>query len=270
MRLVDDLVNEMRVSMFRPLDFELSFAPDGDLPPITIDLGEDGSASLIGVVDRVDGWVRGDKLYLRVVDYKSGPKKFDLTDIWHGLGLQMLIYMFALRENGAERYQMDSIGSGVLYLPVRDVTVSAKRGDSAEKIEKEAAKKLARSGILLAEPDVVCAMYGSATKRYVPAGFTANGAFTHHSSVATLEQFGKLERHISETLRNIARELKHGSTSAEPCIHGGRQVCEYCDFADICRFDLTTGKDSVRYLQHISAEKFWEQAGLITDETEAQ
>lgn len=257
MRLVDDIVEEMRVSQFRPLDFELSFSPDGDLPPVPIELEDGNLASLIGVVDRVDGWVRGDKLYLRVVDYKSGAKKFDLSDIWNGLGLQMLIYLFALRSEGRLRYNAETVGAGVLYLPVRDVTVSAKRGDSDERIAAEAGKKLARSGLLLAESEVVAAMDGSTEKRYVPAGFTVGGAFTRRSSVATLEQFGKLERYVAQTLAGIARELMRGELSAEPCVLHGRLVCEYCDYADICQFDRSNGADRVRYLRRVTSDEFW-------------
>ncbi len=38
------------------------------------------------------------KLYLRVVDYKSGKKAFDLAAVKMGLDIQMLLYLFALQK----------------------------------------------------------------------------------------------------------------------------------------------------------------------------
>ena len=87
-----------------------------------MELEVDGvTVSLSGFVDRVDGWSDKGRLYLRVVDYKTGRKSFDLTDVWNGLGLQMLIYLFTLKEKGKEKFGADTIvPAGVLYFPARD------------------------------------------------------------------------------------------------------------------------------------------------------
>ena len=60
----------------------------------------DTTLSVTGKVDRVDGWLKNGKLYLRVVDYKTGKKAFDLADVRYGLGIQMLLYLFALQRYG--------------------------------------------------------------------------------------------------------------------------------------------------------------------------
>ena len=82
-------VEELRSSSFRPISFELGFAKNGPLAPVEFTV--DGiTLSISGFVDRVDGWVKDGKLYLRVVDYKTGRKSFDLTEVfclgcsWHG------------------------------------------------------------------------------------------------------------------------------------------------------------------------------------------
>ena len=78
-----------------------------------------------GFVDRVDGWVEDGRLYLRVVDYKTGRKSFDLTEVWNGLGLQMLLYLFTLEDRGEKFYGKPVEGAGVLYLPARDAIIKA-------------------------------------------------------------------------------------------------------------------------------------------------
>ena len=83
--VVDNVAEELAASQFRPISFELGFGSGQDLPPV--ELTVDGvTISVTGFVDRVDGWVHDGRLYLRVVDYKTGKKSFDLTEVWNGLG----------------------------------------------------------------------------------------------------------------------------------------------------------------------------------------
>ena len=69
----------MRAGDFVPLDFELNFADPEQIAPITLSDGE-VTLNMSGVADRVDGWLHDGKLYLRVVDYKTGRKAFSLSD----------------------------------------------------------------------------------------------------------------------------------------------------------------------------------------------
>ena len=137
-----------------------------------IDCG-DVQLELEGKVDRVDGWIDNDDLYLRVADYKTGRTKFNLTDVWYGKGIQMLIYLFALEKEGGEHYGKDKkiIPAGVLYSPAKDLLLSMPRNSSDAEIEKERHKKLLRSGLILNDADVIEAMeHGEAPAR-IPVKF---------------------------------------------------------------------------------------------------
>ena len=71
--VVDNVAEELAASQFRPISFELGFGSGQDLPPV--ELSVDGmTVSISGFVDRVDGWEHDGRLYLRVVDYKTGRK----------------------------------------------------------------------------------------------------------------------------------------------------------------------------------------------------
>ena len=114
-QVVADMAHELRAGDFVPLDFELNFADPEQIAPITLSDGE-VTLNMSGVADRVDGWLHDGKLYLRVVDYKTGRKAFSLSDVWYGMGLQMLLYLFALERSGPARYGHEIVPAGVLYL----------------------------------------------------------------------------------------------------------------------------------------------------------
>ena len=99
--IVENVAQELAASDFKPMAFELEFGGGEGLPAITIQAG-DASLSVVGKVDRVDGWLKDGRLYIRVVDYKSGKKKFDLANVRMGLDIQMLLYLFALQKEGKQ------------------------------------------------------------------------------------------------------------------------------------------------------------------------
>lgn len=252
--VVADMAAELAKSDFVPLDFELNFGDREAFPPIALGEGED-SLVLTGIADRVDGWVHDGKLYLRVVDYKTGNKSFSLSDVWYGLGLQMLLYLFALGRTGAARYGMEIVPAGVLYVPARDVLISAPSELSAEKILEEKAKARRRSGLLLGEEEVLAAMEHG-TLQYLPVSFK-NGVYSG-DALASAERLGALGRHIDATLRDLARELRGGSVAADPWFRSQTEnACRFCDYAAACHFD--EAQDSVRYIETIKPGEVWDR-----------
>ena len=254
--IVLDMAEELRASDFEPYDFELKFSEGGDIRPAEVSDG-DVTVRVGGKVDRIDGWVKGDRLYLRVVDYKTGRKSFSLSDVWYGMGIQMLIYLFVLQRHGVERYKRDIIPAGVLYTPARDVIIQAQRGDSPEDIEKERSKKLMRSGLLLCEPEVIEAMEHGGEPKYLPVKISKDG-LPSGESLVTAERLGKLAAHIDGLLLQMGREISGGNIEADPYSRGGQDVaCRYCDYQEACRFDEENG-DRLRYIKKLKPDEVWE------------
>ena len=251
--IVEDVAEEFAASDFAPMDFELDFSRGGDLPPVELE-SEGIRLCLEGKVDRVDGWVREGKLYLRVADYKTGKTKFDLTDVWYGKGIQMLIYLFALEAEGQSRYNMPVVPAGVLYTPARDPALSLPRGSTPEQIAAERRKTLKRTGLLLDDPEVLEAMEKSDSPVFIPVSFKDG---LPGGSVASQERLGRLAGHVRRTLRAMGRELSAGSIEADPLRSGSEDPCAYCDYVTAC--DFREGKDRERVKQHLSAKQFWER-----------
>lgn len=263
--VVDQVAEEMRNSDFIPLEFELSFGDHGTLPSVVIS-EPDAELRINGKVDRIDGWVKDEKLYLRVVDYKSGKKAFDLSAVKLGLDIQMLLYLFTLQKHGTAYFGREIEPAGVLYLPARDEILSAERNILPEKLESERRKTLKRSGLLLSEPEVLQAMEHDALKapQYLPVRVNRNGDLS--GSIASAAQLGKLGQYIEKLLHQINDEVRQGNIDADPCCHSEEdRVCRFCDWADACHFQDGRDGDHLHYILPVKQEEFWE---LMERETE--
>jgi ATP-dependent helicase/nuclease subunit B len=115
----------------------------------------------------VDLWQSNGRNYFRVVDYKTGRKDFDYCDVFNGIGLQMLLYLFALENEGAELIGDDAVPAGVQYFPARAPLVSADGSITEDEAEQLHLKGWKRKGLLLCDEDVLHAME-PADKRRLP------------------------------------------------------------------------------------------------------
>lgn len=257
--IVENAAREMRESDFVPLYFELDFSEKGDLPAVSI-RADDTALTIVGKVDRVDGWLKDGKLYLRVVDYKSGKKAFDLSDVRHGLNIQMLLYLFALQRQGRALFDShEIIPAGILYFPARDVLINAPRGMEAQKLRAAMDKELRRSGMVLSDPDVLEAMEHGALEnpRFLPLSIGRDGSIT--KGVATAEELGKLSKYVDTLLKRIASELRGGNIDADPCGRSENDnACTYCEFASACHFMDLDENDHMEMIRSVSPEEFWQ------------
>ena len=263
--VVDQIAEEMRCSDFVPLAFELSFGERGELPAVTVS-EPDAELRIGGKVDRVDGWVKDNRLYLRVVDYKSGKKAFDLAAVRMGLDIQMLLYLFALKKEGKQRFGMDIEPAGVLYLPARDEILSAERNITPEQLQSQREKELRRTGLLLSEPEVLQAMEHEALQspRFLPVRVNREGDVS--GALASADQLGRLGQYVERLLHQIAREVRDGNIDADPCCHNeDDSFCKYCDWADACHFQDGRDGDHLHYILPVKPEEFWRQ---VEEETE--
>ena len=262
-RVVLDTAAELRCSDFEPLDFELDFSKAGEIPPVELGEGE-AALTLTGVADRVDGWLHEGVLTLRVVDYKTGRKSFSLSDVWYGMGLQMLLYLFALEEGGRARYGCEIRPGGVMYVPARSALLSMDSDPSEEERQKKSRDELRRSGLLLDDPALLEAWEHGADKSYIPVRFRSGKAV---SGLATAAQLGQLREHIQKTLTDMARQLRRGSIAADPYYRSQQEnACLNCDYFDACHFADGENGESCRFQPRLSDGVVWGAIGKEAEE----
>ena len=244
---------ELAASDFAPAAFELGFGPGKDLSPVEVENGV--RLRLTGYVDRVDQWLHGGKRYLRVVDYKTGKKSFDFADVEDGRGLQMLLYLFALcREGERVLGSGEMIPAGVLYVPARTPLVDGERGMTDREVAQARDRLLRRQGLVLDDPDVLCAMErAGGDYRFLPVSRGRGGA----DSLVSQAQMDALDRFVTQALAAAAGELAAGNIDADPYWHGAdKNPCRWCDYRAACHFEEGCG-DARRFRRGVSAKEFW-------------
>lgn len=230
--LLTHMAAEMQNSEFVTAACELNISKQGEVSPMTIALPQGGTLSVVGVVDRLDTFVRDGITYFRVVDYKTGIKTFSLHDIYYGIGLQMLIYLYSIEENGIQ-FGEHRYPAGILYMPARRTSVAETK---EEEREKELAKALRMKGLILDAPEVLHAMDPAMSGLYLPLSFNKNGTPCVSHSLASLEFFGKTHQAIRQLLYEMGACLQRGEITCDPLDPAGsdEDACRYCDYQSAC------------------------------------
>jgi len=253
--VVRELGDEMLVSDFTPAAFELAFGKDRDMEPIIVKT-EKAQSHIEGFVDRVDLCRIGEKTYVRVVDYKTGSKDFDYADLTVGSGLQMLIYLFALRQNGKLLFGDELTPAGVLYQPAKEVMGSYKARPTEKEIQKTQMGNHRRKGLVLDDDDVLEAMERcDGETRFLPYTLKKGGRTGDLANSTELEQ---LEQYVFSKLQQITDEICCGDVTPNPVMRGSENsACRYCDFSDVCQKDLAEHRP--RRLRAIKNREFFKE-----------
>lgn len=257
-RLLVHTQDEMRQSAFVPDKCELVIGKLGEaddgIAPYTLSLGGGMTLCLNGKVDRVDLTEQDGQRYLRVVDYKTGEKRFSLGDIYYGLNLQMLLYLFALEDDAAE--YADAKPAGVLYMPA-----GAPRSQERENMipkEDYIAQYFRMSGTVLLDRGILSKMEEKIAGVYIPAQLAENAPaegdlmLTPDSQTFTPEQLARLRKYVEKLIRECVTDYANGLVSPRPMQKSDSRsdfyadACSFCKYSSICGVDVQTDRALVR------------------------
>ena len=252
--VVTELWQELKESKFVPMAFELNFGEQGSMNRIDKS-SRSIPAALRGFVDRVDVLQEDGRNYFRVVDYKTGKKDFDYCDVFNGVGLQMLLYLFALEQGGAHILGDRPIAAGVQYFPAR-VPLMTSDGKLTEEEADEARKKeWKRKGLLLNDEYVIGAMDPDESMQRLNCKRTKDGVLT--GDIATREQLQQLRSYIFDILGKMVDEIASGNVSPNPYTRGtSHDACSFCPYHAVCQGKIADGR---RNYKTMTAQRFWEE-----------
>jgi ATP-dependent helicase/nuclease subunit B len=216
---------------------------------------------MTGRIDRVDTMETEDEVYVRIIDYKSGNKSFNLSDIYNGLELQLLIYLDAILEYASKNSKKPVIPGGILYFRIDDPIIRAEGELSEEEVEKEIMKSLRMRGLLLSDVKVVREMDRNMDgySVIIPANIKMGSeSFGPWSSVAGVEEFKALRSHVKDIIIKLCEEMLSGNISISPYKKKKETPCQFCSYKSVCRFDVTIKENSYRILGDKNKDEIWD------------
>ena len=247
--LLRHIIEELSQSDFDVSDCELDIS--GEIPAYTVRLKNGRTVSIRGSVDRVDVMEKDGSKYLRVVDYKTGPKDFKLSDVLYGVNLQMLIYLRSIGVTGTQKYG-EIVPSGVLYMPAAVTPVIADNL-SEDAVKKELNTKLKMKGIVLDDKTVIHAMDKTDSATYIPVKLEFDRR--QSSNRLSAEEFDAVFKKVDLTIEEMGDRLYDGKIEAAP-LKGAYDGCEYCPYDSVCAYRRSEPRNAV---SGIDKEKLIEQ-----------
>ena len=254
--VVEELWQELRNSSFEPAEFELAFGDSGKMPAIEVP-AKNMLAALRGFVDRVDIWKTDSGSFFRVVDYKTGKKDFDYCDVYNGVGLQMLLYLFALEQSGENVVGEGAAPAGIQYFPARAPIISAEGYLTDDEAEAARMAEWKRRGLLLKEDQVLEAMEPGGEMRRLCCSRKKDGSIS--GDLADRRQLQLLKKYVFDLLGDMVDDIASGNIAPNPYTRGSaHNACTYCPYGSICHEATVEGR---RNYKTMTAQRFWEEVG---------
>ena len=248
------LRTQSRKGSYRTLSCELPFR-----------LRDEG-LELHGRIDRVDVCDDSIDTYVRVIDYKSGRTRFDLSLIYHGLQMQLITYMDAAIGEARRRGKGGRVlPAGLYYYNIDDPVVSyetAGEGDGAEDRAKDGIlSELRMNGLTNSDPDILKSLdedlgpESTATSGVVPVRLKEGSIVPSSSMVCGTEGFLRLMERTEKRIKDDTRDILSGDIDIRPYRLGGRTGCDYCPYHSVCGFDTSLPGYGYRRLGSISPDR---------------
>jgi len=262
-RTVQTLQYQIRKGEFVPENFELSFQTTSDLDAVNIALSKEERLQLIGRIDRVDTCRKDDKLYVKIIDYKSGTRKFDLAALYYGLQLQLVVYMNAAVE-GLKKKNDDKqvIPAAMLYYHVSDPMTETDKGQpDASEIEAAILDELKMTGMVSDDEEVIRLLDKDFETKstIIPVARKKDGSFTQASSVLSDKDFKTVSDYVNYKIKELGMSILDGDIGLNPYQQKDAEACTYCDFKSVCGFDRKLGAKLIRHLEDLNQESALER-----------
>ena len=216
--VVRHVKSELSQSEFSPFACEVKIGTKYDQIKATLHLENGADISLKGSIDRVD--ICDD--YIRIIDYKTGSKTFNLNDILYGINLQMLVYLYALIR-GENSPIKDLKPAAILYQP------------SSRSIDD---KGLAMNGLVTDDVSVVRKMENDMGGIFIPkAQLTKSGTISGvYKSFVNSEVFEQIFDIIEKLIKRAGERILNGDIRVLPIDGKESDACKYCDFSAVCNY----------------------------------
>lgn len=253
------LCEHIKMGKFKIFGSEVSFGGNSPLTGIIVEINKNRKFVFTGRVDRIDVMDLNGNKYVKIIDYKSGNKKFDITDIYYGMQLQLLLYLDNIIKNGKKYFNMKDIDGkllpgGVFYFKIDNPILNIDSKTIKKDLDKEFLKSFKMSGLILKDELLVKGMDKDIKggSLVVPISLNKDGTYNKLSSLADKETFDKTIDFTINKVKEIGESLTKGVIYPMPYRKGNINACMYCNYKPICNFDP---KDNENYTYNTFSKK---------------
>ena len=261
-RTVRTLKAQLREGDFVPASFEMSFQKVENLDAVNIALSKDEKMKLRGRIDRIDTYEDEEHVYVKVIDYKSGNKKFDLAALYYGLQLQLVVYMnVATQITAAKHPDKEVVPGALLYYHVADPLIKTEGEMTPEEVNQALLKELRTTGIVNQDEKVISLLDKNFTDQslVVPIERKKDGTYSARSSVIDRQDYEIVSQFVSHKIRQFGREILNGNVAVNPCEQGGRNSCTYCAYRGVCEFEAGVSGYETRMLANLPTDELFKR-----------
>lgn len=238
------LGEQINAGEFRPSEFEYSFDDVAGMP-------------IRGKIDRIDTCVSDDKLFVKIIDYKSYEGKVTLNEIYAGIKLQLMVYLKA----SLEKYQKDNpakrvVAAGTLYNRIDNPILTMDSDMDEEQLEDALVRKFRPTGIVGMEAAILMDDWDVNSSKYIPVSKT-KGELKSSNHLMSDAQLKCLSGFAVRKMSELNENIKAGEVAANPY----EGSCEYCQYNNMCGFDRGNTSAYRRLLDIEKDDNKWEKFG---------
>ena len=209
-----------------------------------------------GRIDRLDVMKEDDKVYVKIIDYKTGNTSFDLVSIYYGLQMQLVVYMDAAIQAEKKKHEGCEVRpAGIFYYNVKDPMLQKELEDDLDELNPEIFKKLKMNGLVMKDDHVIECL--DKTTVSLPLSYTTKGTLRKGASVADETQFALLDEYVKKKITDIRESIMSGNAEVAPYEMGNQNACTYCPYQGTCGFDRKIPGYEFRRLKQFADEEIW-------------
>lgn len=264
-RTVWALTGQLEKGDFVPSGYEVHFH---NQEMIRDGFSEEARLNLRGRIDRMDICEKDDKVYVKVIDYKTGNKKFKLLNVYYGIQLQLVVYLQAAMKFEKEiSRNKEIIPAGILYYHIDDPIVERKSPKETEnEIQMDIMKELRTDGIINSDDGVIESFdhnfenalgKGKYESAVIPAATKTDGNFTVASKIMPGKEIDLMMNYTDGLIKDLGEEILSGKIERNPVEDGSVDACTYCAYKNICSQDLNGRTVSHRTLPKLKEQEIY-------------
>lgn len=265
------LQKHIRLGSMKPGMLEKTFdSAKDEVGSYLFELPNQIQMSINGKIDRVDVEEEDGTVYIKVIDYKSSTRKLSLEEVLNGEQLQLVTYSAIAYEIEKMIYPDKNIQiAGLLYYSFDDPVIEIESSEidtgteqpefsDQEKLDAERMEKMKLQGFVNESPAVIQKMDHTCNQS-LPVKLDKNGDIKKSENVVSADQIRTIMELTRENIEELGSQIAKGKIAIEPYKNKSNTGCDYCEFKNICHFDVKNGGNQYRRPDNEKLKRYREE-----------